>query len=80
MSKILPASSPFLAGYPPGEFQANMAMKIDMLSSAMLVLVTTVSSLVHIYSVGYMSHDKHPQLFYGLSLTLHLLHAYACGE
>lgn len=46
-----------------GALQADMAMKIDMLSSVMLVLVTSVSSLVHIYSIGYMSHDKHPQRF-----------------
>ena len=47
-----------------GALQADMAMKIDMLSSVMLVLVTSVSSLVHIYSIGYMSHDKHLSLIH----------------
>lgn len=39
------------------DFDVNWALRIDMISSAMLILVTTVSSLVHLYSVGYMSHD-----------------------
>lgn len=46
-----------------GSFQANWALKVDSVTSVMLVLVTTVSALVHIYSVGYMSHDAHRQRF-----------------
>ena len=46
-----------------GDLSVNWALKIDPLSALMLTLVTTVSSLVHIYSVGYMSHDEHPQRF-----------------
>ena len=38
-------------------------MKIDSLSSVMLVVVTSVSALVHIYSIGYMSHDPHKPRF-----------------
>jgi NADH-quinone oxidoreductase subunit L len=38
-------------------------MKIDSLSAIMLVVVTSVSSLVHIYSIGYMSHDPHKPRF-----------------
>ena len=38
-------------------------MKIDPLSSIMLVVVTFISSLVHIYSIGYMSHDPHKPRF-----------------
>ena len=38
-------------------------MKIDSLSAVMLVVVTSVSSLVHIYSIGYMSHDPHKPRF-----------------
>jgi len=40
-----------------GNFQINWAINIDPLSSIMLVVVTFVSALVHIYSIGYMSHD-----------------------
>ena len=40
-----------------GNFVANWSINIDPLSSIMLVVVTSVSSLVHIYSIGYMSHD-----------------------
>merc|ERR1712103_5451 len=38
-------------------------MLIDPLSAVMLVVVTSVSSLVHIYSIGYMSHDPHKPRF-----------------
>tara|TARA_B110001452_G_scaffold3120_1_gene2764 strand:- start:1455 stop:3368 length:1914 start_codon:yes stop_codon:yes gene_type:complete len=46
-----------------GSLSANWAIKIDALSSVMLVVVTMVSSLVHIYSIGYMSHDPHKPRF-----------------
>lgn len=41
-----------------GGFFANWALKIDQLTATMLVVVTLVSSLVHIYSIGYMHEDK----------------------
>ena len=41
-----------------GELTINWSIKIDALSSTMLVVVGVVSSLVHIYSIGYMAHDK----------------------
>ena len=40
-----------------GSLDVNWSMKIDALSAVMLVVVTSVSALVHIYSIGYMSHD-----------------------
>jgi NADH-quinone oxidoreductase subunit L len=46
-----------------GTLDVNWSMKIDALSAIMLVVVTTVSSLVHIYSIGYMSHDPHKPRF-----------------
>ncbi len=46
-----------------GSLDVNWSIKIDALSSVMLVVVTLVSSLVHIYSVGYMSHDPHKPRF-----------------
>jgi len=46
-----------------GTLDVNWSMKIDSLSSVMLVVVTSVSALVHIYSIGYMSHDPHKPRF-----------------
>jgi len=46
-----------------GNFVANWSINIDPLSSIMLVVVTFVSALVHIYSIGYMSHDPHKPRF-----------------
>ena len=46
-----------------GSFVANWSINIDPLSSVMLVVVTFVSALVHIYSIGYMSHDPHKPRF-----------------
>ena len=46
-----------------GTLDVNWSMKIDSLSAIMLVVVTSVSSLVHIYSIGYMSHDPHKPRF-----------------
>ena len=41
----------------------NWSIKIDALSAVMLVVVNSISSLVHIYSIGYMSHDPHKPRF-----------------
>ena len=46
-----------------GSLSVNWSMLIDPLSAVMLVVVTSVSSLVHIYSIGYMSHDPHKSRF-----------------
>ena len=46
-----------------GSLEVNWSMKIDSLSAVMLVVVTFVSALVHIYSIGYMSHDPHKPRF-----------------
>ena len=52
-----------------GELAADWALRIDSLTHVMLVVVTTVSALVHIYSIGYMSHDpSQPRFFAYLSL------------
>ncbi|MDA9178143.1 NADH-quinone oxidoreductase subunit L [Candidatus Pelagibacter sp.] len=46
-----------------GTLDVNWSMKIDPLSAVMLVVVTSVSALVHIYSIGYMSHDPNKPRF-----------------
>jgi len=40
-----------------GDFHVDVAALVDPLSSAMLLVVTIISFLVHVYSIGYMAHD-----------------------
>jgi NADH-quinone oxidoreductase subunit L len=42
---------------PVGDLQVNMALQVDHLSAVMLLVVTGVSMLIHIFSVGYMGDD-----------------------
>jgi NADH-quinone oxidoreductase subunit L len=52
-----------------GGIDASWSLRIDTLTSVMLIVVNTVSTLVHIYSIGYMHHDPHrPRFFAYLSL------------
>jgi NADH-quinone oxidoreductase subunit L len=52
-----------------GSLSVNWSFRIDTLTAVMLVVVTTVSALVHVYSIGYMHHDPHrPRFFAYLSL------------
>ncbi len=46
-----------------GNLKVNWSIKIDQLSSIMIMVVLSVSALVHIYSIGYMSHDPHKPRF-----------------
>jgi NADH-quinone oxidoreductase subunit L len=49
--------------------EVDWALRVDTLTVVMLVVVTTVSALVHIYSIGYMAHDPHrPRFFAYLSV------------
>ena len=40
-------------------YQINIGLFFDSLSGTMIVVVTSISMLVHLYSTGYMSHDPH---------------------
>ncbi|MGO4404958.1 NADH-quinone oxidoreductase subunit L [Bosea sp. RAF48] len=52
-----------------GSLQVDWAFRVDTLTVVMLVVVNTVSSLVHLYSIGYMHEDPHrPRFFAYLSL------------
>jgi NADH-quinone oxidoreductase subunit L len=52
-----------------GELKVDWALRIDTLTSVMLIVVTTVSALVHLYSIGYMHEDpSRPRFFAYLSL------------
>ncbi len=46
-----------------GTLNVNWSMKIDPLSAVMLVVVSLISALVHVYSIGYMSNDPHKSRF-----------------
>jgi NADH-quinone oxidoreductase subunit L len=52
-----------------GALQVDWSLRIDTLTAVMLVVVTMVSSLVHLYSIGYMHDDRsRPRFFAYLSL------------
>jgi NADH-quinone oxidoreductase subunit L len=60
---------PVLAWIHSGSLQVDWALRVDALTSVMLVVVTTVSALVHLYSWGYMAEDdSQPRFFAYLSL------------
>ncbi|MGH6729001.1 MAG: NADH-quinone oxidoreductase subunit L, partial [Sphingomicrobium sp.] len=48
---------PVLSWIHSGDLRVDWALRVDALTAVMLVVVTTVSSMVHVYSIGYMSHD-----------------------
>ena len=52
-----------------GTLAVDWAFRVDTLTVVMLVVVNTVSALVHVYSIGYMSHDPYrPRFFAYLSM------------
>ena len=60
------AIAPFVTA---GDLKFDWALRIDTLTAVMLVVVTTVSALVHLYSIGYMAEDPYrPRFFAYLSL------------
>ncbi|TYR35172.1 NADH-quinone oxidoreductase subunit L [Mesorhizobium microcysteis] len=60
---------PVLRFIQSGALDVSWALRIDTLTVVMLVVVNTVSALVHVYSIGYMHHDPHrPRFFAYLSL------------
>src|SRR2546427_5430080 len=52
-----------------GDVKVDWALRIDALTAVMLVVVTTISAFVHLYSIGYMEEDPfRPRFFSYLSL------------
>ena len=47
-----------------GPLQLDWVLRVDTLTAVMLVVVNTVSSLVHVYSIGYMADDPHRSRFF----------------
>jgi NADH-quinone oxidoreductase subunit L len=64
-----PEVVPVLEFIKSGALDVDWALRVDALTAVMLVVVTTVSSLVHLYSWGYMEEDpSQPRFFAYLSL------------
>jgi NADH-quinone oxidoreductase subunit L len=60
-----PFTTPVLGEwFTSGALNVNWALRVDTLTAVMLVVVTTVSSLVHLYSIGYMHEDPSRQRFF----------------
>jgi NADH-quinone oxidoreductase subunit L len=64
----------------PG-FQVDAALYFDQLAAVMCLLVTGVGTLIHIYSVGYMAHDRgFPRYFAYLNLFLFFMLLLVLGK
>jgi NADH-quinone oxidoreductase subunit L len=64
-----PTVSPIFTWMLSGTMQVDWALRVDSLTAVMLVVVTSVSALVHLYSWGYMSEEPdQPRFFAYLSL------------
>ncbi len=64
-----PYTIEFFRWFNSGAFESAWSMRVDTLTAVMLVVVTTVSAIVHIYSIGYMHEDPgRPRFFAYLSL------------
>lgn len=47
-----------------GGFHANLGFVLDPISAVMILIITGVGSLIHIFSVGYMAHDERPSKYF----------------
>ncbi|MGB4324684.1 MAG: NADH-quinone oxidoreductase subunit L, partial [Candidatus Nanopelagicales bacterium] len=47
-----------------GDFSVDLAFQLDQLSMVFVLLITIVGALIHIYSLGYMSHDPDRRKFF----------------
>src|SRR5882672_5078734 len=62
-------TTPLFTWVESGSLQSDWSLRVDQLTAVMLVVVNVVSSMVHIYSIGYMHHDKSiPRFFCYLNL------------
>ncbi len=62
-------TSELFTWFDSGSFELSWAVRMDTLSAVMLAVVTVVSAMIHVYSIGYMEHDpSKPRFFAYLSL------------
>ena len=60
---------------PAGDFVVDMGFHVDALTACLLIVVTTIGMLVHLYSVGYMAHDNGHLAVLRLPQPVHVLDA-----
>jgi NADH-quinone oxidoreductase subunit L len=53
-----------------GKFHVDWALRYDTLAAAMVAMVSFVSMLIHVYSIGYMAHDARPRYRFFAYLSL----------
>jgi NADH-quinone oxidoreductase subunit L len=53
-----------------GKFHVSWALRYDALAAVMVAMVTFVSMLIHVYSIGYMAHDARPRYRFFAYLSL----------
>jgi NADH-quinone oxidoreductase subunit L len=53
-----------------GRFHVNWALRYDTLSAVMVAMVSFVSMLIHVYSIGYMGHESRPKYRFFAYLSL----------
>jgi len=58
-----------------GNFRAGFDLQVDQLTVVMLLVVTGVGWLIHIYSTGYMAHEGGYYRFFCVPQFVHVLHA-----
>src|SRR4051794_31456341 len=52
-----------------GDLKVDLAFRMDALSGLMCLIITFIGTLIHVYSIGYMSHEKdYPRFFAYLNL------------
>ncbi|MBK8175809.1 MAG: NADH-quinone oxidoreductase subunit L [Rhodospirillales bacterium] len=51
------STTPLLTWVDSGRFEFSWALRVDTLTAVMMLVVTVVSAMVHVYSIGYMHHD-----------------------
>jgi len=59
-----------------GGFNLEMAFRVDSLSTLFTLVITGVGTLIHLYSIGYMSHDETPGKFFCVLESFLFCHAY----
>src|SRR6185295_7392838 len=76
-----PAIARFWSWIPSGQLQIDFAFQVDPLSSVMLLVVTGVGLLIHIFSIGYMRSDPgYPRYFAYLNLFVFFMLILVLGE
>lgn len=58
------ASAHFFNWIHVGNFKANASFVVDAISAIMVLVITGVGTLIHLFSIGYMSHDKRPAKYF----------------